>query len=60
VFSVLQPVAELQLARGGIRLANVLNSIFAQPSMAEYVVPRDIFRANEPVREALEQIIADW
>lgn len=43
------PVAELQIARGGIRLANVINAIFALPSMTEYVVTRQEFRRAQQI-----------
>ena len=46
------PVAEMQLAKGGIRLANVVNAIFASESMAQYVVPREEFLRKS--RVALE------
>lgn len=46
------PVAEMQLAKGGIRLANVVNAIFASESMASYVVPREEYLRN--ARVALE------
>lgn len=50
------PVAELQLAKGGIRLANVVNAIFASPSMAEYVVPREEFL----LRQKKAELIAEY
>lgn len=48
------PVAEMQLAKGGIRLAHVINAIFDRPDMAEYVVSRDEFENRRSKRIALE------
>ena len=41
------PVAEMQIAKGGIRLANVINALFASEAMAEYVLPREQFLRNQ-------------
>ena len=46
------PVAEMQLAKGGIRLAHVLNSIFDSDNMARFVVPREQFLANKAAAAA--------
>lgn len=41
------PVVEMQLAKGGIRLAHVLNSLFASSALKKYTVPRAEFLKNE-------------
>lgn len=49
------PVAELQIAKGGVRLANVINAIFDSPAMRHYTLPRDEFlRLQGEQRIALE------
>lgn len=52
------PVAEMQLAKGGIRLANVLNSIFDSDNMARFVVPREQFLANKATAAAVTSAAA--
>jgi hypothetical protein len=46
------PVVEMQLAKGGIRLAHVLNSIFASKNLAKYTVPREEYLRNEAKERA--------
>lgn len=41
------PVVEMQIAKGGIRMANVLNSVFAQASMKRFTGSRAEFQASE-------------
>jgi hypothetical protein len=45
------PVAEVQLARGGVRLANVINAIFSQADMAEYTLPPHEFKQAQRRKE---------
>lgn len=42
----------MQLAKGGIRLAHVLNSIFASKNLAKYTVPREEYLRNEAKERA--------
>lgn len=49
------PVAELQIAKGGVRLANVVNAVFNSPAMRHYTLPREEFlRLQEAQLIALE------
>jgi len=49
------PVAELQIARGGVRLANVVNAIFAKSELAEYTVEPQVYKRMQAQKERRRQ-----
>ena len=52
------PVVEMQLARGGVRLANVVNAIFALPHMKKYTVDPSEFARNQTEQD--KEYISLW
>jgi len=56
------PIVEQQIAKGGVRMANVINSLFAQASMAKYTVDPEEYKRinNQPVVNKATIILEEY